>query len=75
MSNPTIQDTFLNALKKSHASVSVFLVSGIRLKGVVESFDMHLLVLASPQGSQVIYKHVISTILPDQQLRYQRSDA
>ena len=70
MSNANIQDTFLKALCESGASVNIFLVSGIRLKGVVESFDMHLVVLSSPQGSQVIYKHVISTILPDKQPNY-----
>jgi host factor-I protein len=68
MSNPNIQDAFLQALRESGANVNIFLVSGIRLKGIIESYDMHLVVLLSPQGSQMIYKHVISTILPDKQV-------
>ncbi len=70
MSNPNIQDAFLQALRESGATVNIFLVSGIRLKGVIESYDMHLVVLSAPQGSQMIYKHVISTILPDKQVNY-----
>lgn len=70
MNNANIQDAFLQALRETGTSVSIFLVSGIRLKGIVESYDMHLIVLSAPQGSQVIYKHVISTILPDQQVDY-----
>ncbi len=73
MSHTNIQDSFLQALCESSASVNIFLVSGIRLKGVIESYDMHLVVLSAPQGSQVIYKHVISTILPDQQLNIARA--
>ncbi len=70
MTGKNIQDAFLNALRKSHTPVSMFLVSGIRLKGTVQSFDMHIVVLDAPQGSQAVYKHVISTIQPDRQVDY-----
>ncbi len=73
MTSLNAQDPFLNALRKTRMPVSIFLVSGIRLKGTIESFDMHMMVLKSPQGSQMVYKHVISTILPDSQVDYRHS--
>ena len=67
--NP-LQDNFLQALCQTKTPVSVFLVSGIRLKGTIEAFDMHMLTLSSGMGSQMVYKHVISTIQPEKQVDY-----
>lgn len=70
---PQLQDSFLQALCQTRTPVSIFLVSGIRLKGVVESFDMHMLTLTSGAGSQMVYKHVISTIQPESQIDYRHA--
>lgn len=70
---PPLQDSFLQALCQTKTPVSVFLVSGIRLKGTIEAFDMHMLTLSSGAGSQMVYKHVISTIQPDKQIDYRHA--
>lgn len=70
---PQLQDSFLQALRQTQTPVSIFLVSGIRLKGTIESFDMHMLTLAANTGSQMVYKHVISTIQPDRQVDYRHA--
>ena len=72
-SEPHLQDSFLKALCETQVPVSVFLVSGIRLKGWIESFDMHMVTLASHSGSQMVYKHVISTVQPDRQVNYRQA--
>jgi len=55
------QDIFLESLRKEQVHVSIFLVSGVQLRGQIESFDPFIVVL-SPR--QVVYKHAISTIVP-----------
>jgi host factor-I protein len=59
------QDDFLNAARAQATRVAVFLVNGIRLVGVVESFDRHMVLLRSATGVQLVYKHAISTVQPD----------
>ena len=59
----TLQEPFLNALRKEHIPVSVFLVNGIKLQGQIESFDQFVVLLRN-SVSQMIYKHAISTIVP-----------
>jgi host factor-I protein len=61
---PSIQDGFLRMLSRDKTAVSVFLKSGIRLTGKIESFDRYTVELASPAGSQSIMKHAIATVLP-----------
>jgi len=58
-----LQDTFLNALRKEHTPVSIFLVNGIKLQGRVDSFDQYVIMLKNTM-SQMVYKHAISTIVP-----------
>ena len=58
-----LQDGFLNELRKTKATVSMFLVNGIRLIGKIEGFDRHV-VLLSNGTQQLVYKHAISTIVP-----------
>ena len=58
-----LQDPFLNALRREHVPVSVFLVNGIRLQGMIESFDPYVVLLKSTV-TQMIYKHAISTVVP-----------
>ena len=59
----SLQDPFLNALRKEHIVVSIYLVNGIKLQGTVESFDQFVVLLKN-QVSQMVYKHAISTIVP-----------
>ena len=59
----TLQDPFLNALRKERVPVSIYLVNGIKLQGQVESFDQFVVLLKN-SVSQMVYKHAISTIVP-----------
>lgn len=59
-----LQDVFLNQARREKMSVTVFLVNGFQLKGVVRGFDSFTVVLDSEGKQQMIYKHAISTIVP-----------
>lgn len=59
----SLQDPFLNALRKERIPVSIFLVNGIKLQGQVESFDQFVILLKN-NICQMVYKHAISTIVP-----------
>lgn len=63
-----LQDPFLNALRKEGIQVAIYLVNGIKLQGVVESFDQYVVVLKGGV-SQMVYKHAISTIVPSQMVK------
>ena len=58
-----LQDPFLNALRREHIPVSVYLVNGITLQGQIESFDQYVVLLRNTV-TQMVYKHAISTIVP-----------
>ncbi len=58
-----LQDPYLNALRREHVPVSLYLVNGIRLQGRIDSFDAHVVLLKSV-GTQMVYKHAISTVVP-----------
>jgi len=59
-----LQEIFLNQVRKSKSSVTVFLVNGFQIRGLVTGFDSFTLVLDSEGKQQLIYKHAISTIQP-----------
>ena len=59
----TLQDPFLNALRKERIQVSIYLVNGIKLQGYVESFDQYVILLRNTV-TQMVYKHAVSTIVP-----------
>ena len=59
----SLQEPFLNALRRERVPVSIYLVNGIKLQGQVESFDQFVVLLKN-SVSQMIYKHAISTIVP-----------
>ncbi|MES2142240.1 MAG: RNA chaperone Hfq [Pseudomonadota bacterium] len=63
MSKGQLQDPFLNALRKEKVPVSIYLVNGIKLQGLVESFDQFVVLLKN-SVSQMVYKHAISTVVP-----------
>ena len=64
----TLQDPFLNVLRKERIPVSIYLVSGIKLQGQVESFDQFVILLKSAV-SQMVYKHAISTVVPSRMVK------
>ena len=59
----SLQDPFLNALRRERIPVSIYLVNGIKLQGQVESFDQFVILLKNTV-SQMVYKHAISTVVP-----------
>ncbi len=59
-----LQDTFLNHIRKNKTSVTVFLVNGVKLQGVVTWFDNFCVLLRRDGHSQLVYKHAISTVMP-----------
>ena len=65
----SLQDPFLNALRKERVPVSIFLVNGIKLQGQIESFDQFVVLLKNPV-SQMVYKHAISTVVPSRNIRF-----
>jgi host factor-I protein len=69
----SLQDPFLNALRKERVPVSIFLVNGIKLQGQIESFDQFVVLLKN-NVSQMIYKHAISTVVPARNVKLPASD-
>jgi host factor-I protein len=63
-----LQDIFLNSLRKSKAPVTIFLVKGVKLQGIITWFDNFSILLRRDGQSQLIYKHAISTVMPGQQM-------
>tara|TARA_B100001989_G_C24550415_1_gene474137 strand:+ start:3166 stop:3420 length:255 start_codon:yes stop_codon:yes gene_type:complete len=59
-----VQDVFLNKVRKEKASVTVFLVNGVKLQGIITWFDNFSVLLRRDAHVQLIYKHAISTIMP-----------
>ena len=62
----TLQDLFLNQVRKDKAPVTVFLINGVKLQGVIVWFDAFSILLRRESHSQLVYKHAISTIMPAQ---------
>ena len=69
----SLQDPFLNALRKERIPVSIFLVNGIKLQGQIESFDQFVILLKN-SVNQLVYKHAVSTIVPARSVRLPRGD-
>ncbi len=69
----TLQDPFLNNLRKERVPVSVYLVNGIKLQGQIESFDQFVILLKN-SISQIVYKHAVSTIVPTRNIKLPRID-
>nr|WP_207790729.1 RNA chaperone Hfq [Thermaurantiacus tibetensis] len=59
-----LQDVFLNAIRKQKAPVTMFLINGVKLQGVVTWFDNFSVLLRRDGHSQLVYKHAISTVMP-----------
>lgn len=61
-----VQDVFLNSIRKSRMPVTIFLVNGVKLQGIVTWFDNFSVLLRRDAHSQLVYKHAISTVMPSQ---------
>ncbi|MCP4408024.1 MAG: RNA chaperone Hfq [Gammaproteobacteria bacterium] len=69
----TLQEPFLNTLRKERVPVSIYLVNGIKLQGQIDSFDQFVVLLRN-SVSQMVYKHAISTIVPARAVRVPYND-
>ena len=70
----SLQDPFLNALRRERVPVAVYLVNGIKLQGTIESFDQFVVLLRNTV-SQMVYKHAISTVVPARNVRISATSA
>ena len=64
----SLQDPYLNTLRKERVPVSIYLVNGIKLQGQIESFDQFVILLRN-SVSQMVYKHAVSTVVPSRNVR------
>lgn len=62
--SPNLQDSFLNHLRKNKVPVTLFLVNGVKLQGIITWFDNFSMLLRRESHSQLVYKHAISTVMP-----------
>ena len=62
--NQNLQDVFLNTARRQHISVTLFLVNGVKLQGLINWFDNYSILLKRDGHIQLIYKHAVSTIMP-----------
>ena len=69
-----LQERFLNIVRKNKTSLTLYLVSGVKLQGIVKAFDNFCLLLRRNGQSQIVYKHAIATILPNESVNLQFSD-
>ena len=69
-----LQDTFLNQVRKSKTPVTIFLVNGVKLQGAVSWFDNFCVLLRRDGQSQLVYKHAISTVMPQQPVTLWEND-
>jgi host factor-I protein len=71
-----LQDAFLNHVRKTKVPVTIFLINGVKLQGVITWFDNFCVLLRRDGQSQLVYKHAISTIMPAQPISlYEGEDA
>ena len=66
-----LQDVFLNQVRKQHVSVTIFLLNGVKLQGIITWFDNYSMLLKRDGHIQLIYKHAVSTIMPSTPLNMQ----
>ncbi|AFP84873.1 RNA chaperone Hfq [secondary endosymbiont of Ctenarytaina eucalypti] len=69
----SLQDPFLNALRRERVPVSIYLVNGIKLQGQIESFDQFVILLKNTV-SQMVYKHAISTVVPSRPISHHNNN-
>ena len=70
----SLQDTFLNHVRKTKIPITVFLINGVKLQGIITWFDSFCVLLRREGQSQLVYKHAISTIMPSQDINLNNGD-
>jgi host factor-I protein len=70
-----LQDAFLNHVRKTKVPVTIFLVNGVKLQGVITWFDNFCVLLRRDGQSQLVYKHAISTVMPSQPINLYEGDS
>ncbi|MDG2915175.1 RNA chaperone Hfq [Bisgaard Taxon 10/6] len=70
----SLQDPYLNALRRERIPVSIYLVNGIKLQGQIESFDQFVILLKNTVN-QMVYKHAISTVVPARSVSHHNNNA
>ena len=70
-----LQDTFLNAVRKTKTPLTIFLVNGVKLQGIVTWFDNFCVLLRRDGQAQLVYKHAISTIMPSGPVQLYKPEA
>ncbi|MFM7084741.1 MAG: RNA chaperone Hfq [Hyphomicrobium sp.] len=73
--SPNLQDTFLNQVRKQKVPLTIFLVNGVKLQGLVTWFDSFCVLLRRDGQSQLVYKHAISTIMPSTALNLMEGES
>ncbi|HAE43406.1 MAG TPA: RNA chaperone Hfq [Clostridiales bacterium] len=69
-----LQDSFLNQARKDKIGLTIFLTNGVKLKGFVKGFDNYVIIFELNDKQQLIYKHAVSTIIPDSNLKIQSNN-
>jgi host factor-I protein len=65
-----LQDLFLNQVRKDHTAVTIYLIGGVQLKGLIRGFDPFTILLDSPgKPTQMVYKHAVASIVPAKQVK------
>jgi len=70
-----IQDTFLNQLRKDNIPVTVFLMNGFQIRGVIRAFDNFTIIIDSEGRQQMVYKHAISTFTPQRNVSLMQQES
>ena len=70
-----LQDSFLNQVRKENNPVTIYLVNGFQLRGLVKGFDNFTVILDSDGKQQIIYKHAISTIVPGRAVNFSTAES
>jgi host factor-I protein len=71
-----LQDVFLNQLRKEHVGVTIYLIGGVQLKGMVKGFDAFTILLDAPgKPTQIVYKHAVASVVPARQVNIPVSEA
>lgn len=68
MNNFNLQDSVLNFVRKEKIKINIFLVNGYKISGSVKAFDNYVILLLTDKGKQMVYKHAISTIIPEKDI-------
>lgn len=75
MSKPiNLQDVFLNQVRKDKIVVVIYLTNGFQLKGLVRGFDNFIVILEAEGKQQMIYKHAISTVIPNREIHFNAAE-